>query len=356
MNEKRHVVVIGAGILGAAIAWHLARGGARVTVVEAEREPGGLATRASFAWINAGVGKSQSHVGLRLAAIAGWHRLAREVPGIAARFTGGLAWNLPRAELEANCAEHARWGGRIRLVERDEIARIEPRLIDPPEVAAFAEDEGMVEAPGAARALIAGSSADLRSLETVNRLLVENGRVTGVVGEGELAADAVVVAAGIAAQGLLATAGIDFAVDSTPGLLVYTAPHERLIERLLVTPMLDVRQGADGRLHAGADFTGSFDLTRPEDTMMALMAALRGLLKGAERLRPEGFTIGERPAPADGLPALGAVPGIAGLYVAVTRSGVTLAPAIGAMLAREILDHEIDPLVAPYRVSRFMTG
>ncbi|MFZ5782451.1 MAG: FAD-dependent oxidoreductase [Pseudomonadota bacterium] len=47
------VAIVGAGIVGAALAWHLARGGARVTVLEAGT-PGDGATRHSWGWINAG--------------------------------------------------------------------------------------------------------------------------------------------------------------------------------------------------------------------------------------------------------------------------------------------------------------
>lgn len=48
----RRIVVIGAGIIGASIAYHLAAAGAKVTVLEAER-PGAGATENSFAWLNA---------------------------------------------------------------------------------------------------------------------------------------------------------------------------------------------------------------------------------------------------------------------------------------------------------------
>ena len=354
MAARPHVAVIGAGILGASIAWHLTRGGARVTIIEAEEAAGGLATRASFCWINAAAGNPRPYVALRLASISGWQRLAGAVPGIDARFPGGIAWDMPRDQLQAYCAEHKSWGYDIRLIERPEIARLEPGLIDPPEVAAFAADEGMVEAAGAARALIAASGAMLVVGNGVKALKVSNGRITGVAGRDEIAADAVVVAAGIATASLLATAGIDFRLATPPGLLLYTAPHERLVEHLLVAPGLEVRQGGDGRLHAGLDFVGTFDEARPENTMMQVMARLKKMLKGAGHLKPDGFTVGERPTPPDGFPALGAAPGIAGLYVAVAHSGVTLAPAIGDMLAREILSGEVDPLVEPYRFQRFI--
>ena len=48
----KRIIVVGAGIVGALIGYHLARSGAKVTIIDAS-EAGGLATRASWAWINA---------------------------------------------------------------------------------------------------------------------------------------------------------------------------------------------------------------------------------------------------------------------------------------------------------------
>lgn len=75
------VLIIGAGIIGASIAWHLARAGTRVTVIDAS-EPGGIATRNSWAWINASWGNPDPYFRLRVRAMADWHRLEREVPDI----------------------------------------------------------------------------------------------------------------------------------------------------------------------------------------------------------------------------------------------------------------------------------
>ena len=84
--------------------------------------------------------------------------------------------------------------------------------------------------------------------------------------------------------------------------------------------------------------------------MMAWGAAAVPALAAA---RPIAALVGVRPIPADGLPSVGAVPGIPGYVEAVTHSGVTLAPLIARSLADEILGEPGDPLLAPFRPDRF---
>jgi glycine/D-amino acid oxidase-like deaminating enzyme len=80
---------------------------------------------------------------------------------------------------------------------------------------------------------------------------------------------------------------------------------------------------------------------------------VQGALVGGERLEFERYTIGYRPMPSDGFPIIGRADGLAGLYLAVTHSGVTLAPAIGLFAAEELLAGRQEPLLAPYRLRRF---
>jgi glycine/D-amino acid oxidase-like deaminating enzyme len=137
------------------------------------------------------------------------------------------------------------------------------------------------------------------------------------------------------------------------GLLVTTTPFRGKLRHLLIGPRVHVRQLPDGRLLAGSDFLGSHDAERPERTAAGILAELRAMF-GEPALGLDHYTIGRRPTPIDGFPALGPVPGIDGLHVAVTHSGVTLAPAIAEMLSAEILAGRPDPLMAPFRVARLL--
>ena len=154
--SQKHIIVIGSGIIGSSIAWHLAKAQIAVTVIEAG-DTGGLATRNSWAWINASWGNPESYFRLRERSMLEWRTMDREVPGLAVKWCGGLIWDLEPAALEAYAKEHASWGYGIRRVSRDEILRIEPNVKQVPDFAYHVAEEGMIEPLAAARAMLAGA-------------------------------------------------------------------------------------------------------------------------------------------------------------------------------------------------------
>ncbi len=76
------------------------------------------------------------------------------------------------------------------------------------------------------------------------------------------------------------------------------------------------------------------------------------MLKSGASLALDHYTLGHRPVPEDGFPVVGRVDGIAGFYVAVMHSGITLAPAIGRFVADEIMTGRRDALLEPYGPDR----
>ena len=351
MAERPKIVVVGAGIVGASIALHLAGAGAAVTVLDAAG-PGGIATPASFAWINASWGNPDFYVRLRIRSMAEWRRLATEVPDLPLRWSGGLLWDLPREPLLAFARDHAGLGYAVRTVDRAEIARIEPRLALAPDVAVHAAGEGAVEPARGALALLAEAArreVRVQAGTRVARLRQEAGRVAGVeTAQGFVPADEVVLAAGAGTAALLAGVDLRLRLDTPPGLLVHTRPHPPLVRGIVLAPELHLRQTDEGRIVIGSDFGGADPGQDAAATADQLLQGARRMLDGGHDLELDRFTIGHRPTPADGLPVIGRPPGCAGLYVAVMHSGVTLAAAAGRFVAEELLSGRRDPLLGPF--------
>jgi glycine/D-amino acid oxidase-like deaminating enzyme len=259
--------------------------------------------------------------------------------------------------LDAFATEHAAWGYELRRVGRAEIAALEPHLRTPPDLAIHVPGEGVVEPLPTAQALLAAVErlgAVVMSHRPVLGLSRVGGRVTGVeTNTGPLAADEVVIAGGVGSAGLLATAGVALPMRASPALLVATTPHPPILRGLLITPMMELRQTAEGRLLAVGhleDAPAGSDIAEPA---AALLEETRGLIDTRAALVPDLQVIAYRSIPRDGFPAIGRSRAVPGLYTAVTHSGITLAPAIGRFAAAEILTGERDPLLAPYGMTRF---
>ncbi|MER8441793.1 FAD-binding oxidoreductase [Mesorhizobium sp. M1066] len=355
MTAAKQVIVIGAGIIGASIAWHLSKAGAQVTVIS-DSPVGGIATPNSFAWINASWGNPEPYFRLRTRAMAGWSRLAQDLPGLPLSWCGGLCWDLPAADMKTYATEHSAWGYGISQVDRAGAARIEPNLTELPDFALHVAEEGVAEPVAAAHALLADAKRHGAKTisSTVTALVQTGGRITGVdTSHGLIASDEVVIAAGVGAPEIAATAGISLPIETPPGLIVHSQPTKKLLNGLVLAERLHMRQTAEGRIIAGSDFGGADPGMNAEATAHALFAAMKAMLRGSDGLEFDFHTIGYRPTPIDGFPIIGRAEGMDGVYVAVMHSGITLAPAVGLFATREILDGERDPLLAPYGLSRF---
>src|SRR5579864_41594 len=148
---KDRVVIVGAGIMGASIAYHLAKRGAQVTILEKQR-PGCGATEKSFAWINATFSKQpRSYYDLNLFGIAGWRRLTVELAGdLHIQWGGSVEWFEPGSadagKLVSDVRARAQWGYPTHLVDEAEIRRLLPKIAPGPIGAAcHSEIEGTLD-------------------------------------------------------------------------------------------------------------------------------------------------------------------------------------------------------------------
>jgi len=194
MAGSQRIVVIGAGIIGASIAWHLARKGCSVTIIA--ETPGGVATPNSFAWINASWGNSEPYYRLRALSMQEWDRLADDIPSLPLTRRGGLCWDMPAEELDAYVRLHGAWGYAIRAVDASEIAEIEPNLAMVPAHAVFVESEAAVEPESATLLLLdeaVGMGAEIHGAAVT---LLREGKGRTIVVEtdsGEVEADRIVL-------------------------------------------------------------------------------------------------------------------------------------------------------------------
>lgn len=361
-------IVIGAGILGTSVAFHLAKEGVHVTVYdELSADNVGKTTAASWAWINANQKLPAHYKWLNQLGMRGWrtNTIIKDLP----------TWNGALVQFNETQTFHGGYAveGPLAL---ERVHQLEPTanfsFTEGPVY--FFADEGSVDPTEAVLALkieaIKLGVNFVPSVKCTGLLRRNGGRVIGIESAGSTfkEADVVIVAAGV---GSSAPALGGMPLISSPGRISFAKPHDEdrespdsvRINRILVDTVrkCHVLQRRDGTLVAGGGVlevggttstnSGASASSFSDDQGLQIMAA-------AKKLSPQSLSrsyfshsaTAIRPMPKDGLPIVGFMEH--GLYCVVTHSGVTTAPLLGALVACE-LSRQLDfDILKPYRPTR----
>ena len=369
-SAKKHVVVIGGGILGTSTAMHLAQGGAQVTLVTDGPLANGASSR-SIAWLNSSGARSADYHYLRLLAIDRYRTWSARHPESHdyIRFDGAMKWAGPGESFRETYAFERAGGYDSIWIERADVARLAPDVNADSvaeEGAIYNPGEGWVNMPDFIPVLVTEAVANGASvIENAGdvRVDVKDGVASGVIlGDGtRIPADQVVLATGGEVPAELAALGVTIPNATPAAFVLFTDPVEVEVKTVLNTPRVAVRPTPDGRLvlDAGwaeqtvvAEADGTF--TVPEESVQGLLDEASKVLAGNPQLTAQRVGAGLKPIPGgDGKPFVGPVPSIAGLYAVFSHSGATLWLILGELLAEEILTQKPSPVLKPYRLDRF---
>lgn len=366
------VVIQGAGIIGCAVAFELARRGVRVTVIEA-REPGLGATQAS-AGVLAPFIEALEDTPLQRLCVESlglyptFIERIRDASGVKVEYrrTGSLEVALDESEaeqLQATAKALEAKGIRAELLGAADAISHEPTLAPATVAALFVPDHGYVAAPALTQALAMGAKAYGAVFQTRTKVerVARDGNAGGLrvdTSNGAIAADAVVCATGSWAGEGGPGAVADMPIRPVRGQMLYLhwraemPPPSRVIwgSRCYLVPW------TDGTLLVGATME---EVGFVEQTTVA---GVRTLLDAALELLPETQSaefiqarVGLRPATSDSLPVIGEWDELKNYYFAAGhyRNGILLAPLTAQMIADAILEHRNHPLMPATSPARF---
>ena len=380
LSNIKRVAVIGAGIVGASIAYNLSKRGCEVIVLE-KRAPAAQASGNSFAWINASYYDSpDSYFSLRTHSLNEYHRLAQDVD-IPIRWGGSLEWyDNPEREKEVvdGVQRIQNSGAPAWMIDKEKAREIEPRLEVPgnPQIA-WSSRDGAVDPAGVTwallrRVLVHGGQVIYPA--TVTAMETQSKGIRVVTNVDTFEVDLAVAATGVGTSNIatMMDLGTDPMRESTPGIIIKTAPMGPILNTVVYNAETHFHQLRDGRVLIG-EKAGPADTDRHRillqgrpnaypDSDLASEHADR-VLKIASRYVPQladadatTIGVGWRPLPKDGLPIIGHVGKVPQLYFAAMHSGVTLAPIVGHLAAMEILDGVRIEILSDYRYERFLTN
>ncbi|MEV6598486.1 FAD-dependent oxidoreductase [Actinoplanes sp. NPDC051346] len=384
MDLTFDLVVVGAGVVGAACAYHATRSGLSVCVVD----------RASLAAGTTGAGEGNvlvsdkepgPELGLALLSNALWRSMAA-VPVCGTTFgaraeldpKGGLVVAASAASLSdlADLAQRQRAAGvEAEPVAADALRQHEPNLAADL-AGGYRYPQDMQVQPMLATALLLRLARDAGAVlllgEAVTGFTRHRGRVTGVrTPRRELAAGAVVNCAGTWAGEVAALAGVHVPVAPRRGFVLVTEALPRVVRHkvyladyvtgvasdsaaLQASPVVEGTPSGTVLIGATRERVG-FDRTWSPD-------AVRKLAAGAVRLFPfladvialRGYR-GFRPYCPDHLPIIGPDPRAPGLWHACGHegAGIGLSAATGRLITQSLRAEATDLPLDPFRPERF---
>lgn len=366
------IVIVGGGVYGTAVAWHLARCGERVELLEARSVacgasggPGRRGVRANF--------RDHRELPLMVRARRIWPTL-HESLGVGPLFeeTGHLLLiereqDLARAGTRA--ALQSRLGIPTRLLSAAELRELEPGVAPAVRAAVHCPGDGVAHHAATTRAYAAAAraaGARIREGVEAERLVVRDGRVVAVAttaGE-EVAVDGPLL--------LLANAGVRGLVAPWVDLPTWNMAFQVLVSKPLAenpvrhlvghaSRTLSLKREPDGRLMISGGRPGRWDAAKREGTAVAAEVAANvadavAVYPGLAGLEVEVADAGHLEADSvDAVPVIDALPGNPHVVYATGWSGHgwAIAPAVAELLAAWVADGRRPDLLAPFAFGRF---
>ena len=381
--QTADVLIIGAGVIGASIAFHLTRHGIKPLLVE-KSDPAAGSSGACDGLVFLQSKKPGLHLKLALESRKRFDRMVDQLgSGIEFRNPGGMCLIESEAELAAMriFVEEQRTSGLdVELIDGDEARRREPCLSRKVIAATFSAMDSQVNPYALTFSFLrAAESAGARILrgEEVKGIEVVSGKVTGVFASNRRISSPVVVnAAGALAAEVGRLAGLEIPITPRRGQIIVTKAVPPLLRHCLISAQyvaakfkpeltatggmgFSLEQTDSGNILIGStrEFVGfdrrtTFDGVR---TIASRIVPVIPALKHVPVIRTFG---GLRPYTPDGLPILGKVAGLEGFIMAAGHEGdgIALSAITGELIADLIATGRTQFPLDAFRLERFREG
>ena len=363
------VVVVGAGIVGCAVAYELARRGASVELVD-DRAVGMGATQASAGML---APFNEAPDGGPLFDIAARGLDVFDLFVARVSHDTGLTIDYQRTgtldvALDADALQRLKRTHQILsargvsavLLDGPGVAAQEPALAASAAGGLLIPAHGFVGATELAQALVAGArrhGAQMNDRGRVRRISCAHGETTVTTDRGALSTGSVVVAAG-SWVGQIEVAGVEAGLPVSPvrGQLLHLHWNGPRLRRVLWSERCYIVPWRDGTVLVGATVEHvGFDERTTVQGVRDLTTAACELVPAAAGAAFVTVRAGLRPAAPDHLPIIGRSAVMPNLVYATAhyRNGVLLAPLTAQLVADLLLDDRVDPVLEVTSPQRF---
>ena len=371
MSNCAEVVIIGGGIIGCAVSYYLAKMGTDVIVLEGSDHIGNGGSSRNGGGVRQS-GRDVRELPLVMYGIKNlWPTLSEELEVDCEYHQDGnlrLGKTEKHKEILTGLANAARGVGLdVRMIDGDEVRRINPYLSDEVTCASWCPTDGHANPLTTtlgyykmARRL----GVRFVSGEMVRELRTVKGKIRQVITDNNIyEGESVLVVAGLDSRPILTSVGIDVPMTNSLLEALVTEAEPHMFDQMLGTAEADF-YGHQTK-HGSFVFGGSSGLERynkdngtPVTNSKTAPCICRGIMKYFPDLANAKIVrtwAGWMDASADGVPALGKVDEIPGLFVACAFNGhgFGIAPAAGEQLAKLIVTGKTDIDLYDLRYDRF---
>ncbi|MFP4429054.1 MAG: NAD(P)/FAD-dependent oxidoreductase [Desulfovermiculus sp.] len=376
------VLIIGGGVIGCSIAYHLACRKAKVAVLE----DGDLAAGSSSACDGLVFLQSKKpgvHLDLALASRERFLYLQDELPlPIEFSACGGLVVVEDQAQMQAMQSfvdRQVQGGLEVSLLDCKQARELEPELSPDIAGASWSTLDGQVNPIALTQSMALGAKergGEILTGTEVTAFVWDKRGVRGVhTNRGRFEARVVVLAAGVWTARLGSMLGMHIPIIPRKGQLAVTQPTLPLLRHPMLSATyiaakfdpelagsgaqgVSMEQTAHDTLLLGStrEFAG-FDRSTVSQSIIGIARRCAAIVPALRDLRIIRSFAGLRPYTPDGVPLLGSAPGVSNVYIAAGHEGdgIALAPITGELMAQLICDGGTDLPLDAFRTDRFGT-
>lgn len=363
------VLIIGGGLHGLSAALHLARGGASVTVLEADFV-GRHASGASAAGVRT-LGRDRREMPLSVISIQMWRQIAELVGDDCGFHAGGQlrvteTYAQTTAELARVQALHRDGYDNEQIIDQAQLRALVPGINPKFIAAAYAAGDGAADPHRtltAFRAAARAAGVTIREARPVTALTPQAGHWRVTAGDAVLTAATVINAAGAWGARIAALAGQTIPLSAKASMMMVTERITPIIRPVvsILGRSLSFKQSAQGTLVLGGGIQGRYDLDSGQ-TFLDFHALARGAAAACELMpavagaRITRCWSGIEGKTRDLLPVIGPARDAPGLYhlFGFSGHGFQLVPAVGAAVAQMLASGRVPDTLRPFAAERLM--
>ncbi|UII55655.1 FAD-binding oxidoreductase [Cytobacillus spongiae] len=356
MIKDYETIIIGAGVVGNSIAFHLSERSQEGILVLDKKFPLSGTSGSTQAWVWVHNKNPSWYAEFSMYSAELYPYLSKKIGDVEYKRTGGLSpfFSEKDRDKAIKLAEAYREIGiNIKILTREEVLEKEPFLNPAVAGATFSKVDGNVN--------------PFRLVDLLMRAAKKQGveysyhsMVTGVEkkndyyivesNKGIYRCKKLIIASGTWSREVGKMLEINIPINQLRGQILVTEP----LQPFLNYTISGMRQANNGEVLIGYSMENAgFNRATTLDVIQETANLAQHYVPAIRKAKIVRAFSGIRAMPEDGFPILGKVPGKDNLYVAATHSGITLSPIIGTLLTELIIDGETSIPIDRYSIERF---